>query len=187
MPVGKGKPHWKSRQARSKCRRNISQSRPLMVESVVLQKIISGGQTGADRAALDWAIARGIPHGGWCPQGRLAEDGVIPAHYHLTETPTADYAQRTAWNVRDSDGTVVFSVAAMLLGGSQQTVELAAQHRKPCLHLSRERDGEGAAARLRRFLDRHGIRTLNVAGPRLSQEPGIAGFVAEVLGKETGG
>ena len=74
-------------------------------------RIVSGGQTGADRAALDWAIARRIPHGGWCPQGRKAEDGVIEAKYHLTETPSADYIQRTEWNVRDSNGTVVFSIA----------------------------------------------------------------------------
>ncbi|MGI8605082.1 MAG: YpsA SLOG family protein [Verrucomicrobiales bacterium] len=64
-------------------------------------RIISGGQTGADRAALDWAIANGVPHGGWCPKGRLAEDGPIPDRYQLTETPTANYLQRNEWNVRD--------------------------------------------------------------------------------------
>lgn len=72
-------------------------------------RIISGGQTGADRAALDFAIAHDIPHGGWCPSGRLAEDGRIPSRYQLRETPSPDYAQRTEWNVRDSDGTVIFS------------------------------------------------------------------------------
>jgi len=154
-----------------------------MVEWVVLQKIVSGGQTGADRAALDWAIARGIPHGGWCPKGRLAEDGAIPARYHLTETPNTDYAQRTEWNVRDSDGTVVFSVGRTLGGGSKQTVEFAEQYRKPCIHLSRELDGEGAAARLREFLGRHAIEILNVAGPRQSQEPGVGGFVRTVFGE----
>ncbi len=90
-----------------------------MVRWIVLQKIISGGQTGADRAALDFAIARGIPHGGWCPRGRLAEDGTIPALYQLSETPGPDHAQRTEWNVRDSDGTVIFSIAPALTGGSR--------------------------------------------------------------------
>jgi len=101
-------------------------------------KIISGRQTGADRAALDFAIANGIPHGGWCPKGRKAEDGPIDSRYQLEETPSADYAQRTEWNVRDSDGTVVFSIAAALTGGSKKTVELAQRHQKPVLHLSQE-------------------------------------------------
>jgi len=147
----------------------------------VLQKIIAGGQTGADRAALDFALAHGIPHGGWCPRGRLAEDGSIPARYQLSETPSADYAQRTEWNVRDADGTVIFSLGAVLVGGSQYTAELAAQYRKPCLHLSRERDGEAAAGKLRDFLARHEIKVLNVAGPRQSQEPGVAGFTSDTL------
>ena len=73
--------------------------------------ILSGGQTGADRAALDFAIEYGLPHGGWCPRGRLAEDGPIDERYELTETPSHRYAQRTEWNVRDSDATVVFSIA----------------------------------------------------------------------------
>lgn len=64
-------------------------------------RIVSGGQTGADRAALDWAIANNVPHGGWCPKGRKAEDGAIPAHYALKETPSASYLQRTEWNMRD--------------------------------------------------------------------------------------
>jgi predicted Rossmann-fold nucleotide-binding protein len=83
-------------------------------------KIISGGQTGADRAALDFAIKHGMPHGGWCPQGRIAEDGPIDAKYQLHETPSADYVQRTEWNVRDSDGTVIFSVGKELSGCSWQ-------------------------------------------------------------------
>ena len=152
-----------------------------MIKWVVLQKIISGGQTGVDRAALDFAIARGIPHGGWCPRGRLAEDGTVPSRYQLTETPGSDYVQRTEWNVRDSDGTVIFSVAPTFSGGSKQTAELARQYQKPCLHLSRARDGEAAGGKLREFLARHQIKTLNVAGPRQSQEPEVAAFTREVL------
>ena len=147
----------------------------------MLQKIVSGGQTGADRAALDFALAHSIPHGGWCPHGRLAEDGPIPARYQLTETPDSDYAQRSEWNVRDSDGTVVFSLAPSLAGGSRYAAAIARQYRKPCLHLSRDRDAGAAGAKLRAFLLKHQIKTLNVAGPRHSQEPEVARFVREVL------
>jgi hypothetical protein len=101
-------------------------------------KILSGGQTGADRAALDFAIAHGIPPGRWCPKGRNSEDGTIDPRNQLKETPSADYVQRTEWNVRDSDGTVVFSIAAALTGGSRKTVELARRQQKPVLHLARQ-------------------------------------------------
>ena len=86
----------------------------------VIQKIISGGQTGADRMALDWAISHEISHGGWCPKGRKAEDGPLGSKYLLKETPTSDYPQRTEWNVRDWDGTVIFSLARALTGGSER-------------------------------------------------------------------
>ncbi len=99
-------------------------------------KIVSGGQTGADRAALDWAIKKGIPHGGWCPKGRKAEDGRIDAKYQLQDTPSSNYLQRTEWNVRDSDGTVILSIGKRLSGNSSGTLELAIKHRKPYLHLS---------------------------------------------------
>ena len=91
-------------------------------------RIVSGGQTGADRAALDWAISNDIPHGGWCPAGRLAEDGAIDSRYNLQETPKADYLQRTEWNVRDSDATVIFSIKPDLMGGSLATQKLAEKH-----------------------------------------------------------
>src|SRR5215207_7650617 len=100
--------------------------------------IISGGQTGADRAALDVAIAHGLSHGGWCPRQRRAEDGVIPPEYLLRETPSSHYSQRTKWNVRDSDATVVFSIKARLTGGTRLTFELARQLGKPVLQLSRD-------------------------------------------------
>src|SRR5215468_6345391 len=86
-------------------------------------KIISGGQTGADRAALDWALSHNVPCGGWCPKGREAEDGKIEAKYPLREPPSDSYLQRTEWNVRDSDATVVFSINPILSGGSKKTLE----------------------------------------------------------------
>jgi predicted Rossmann fold nucleotide-binding protein DprA/Smf involved in DNA uptake len=158
--------------------------------------IISGGQTGADRAALDFAIERGLPHGGRCPRGRLAEDGPIPLRYELRETPSRKYAQRTEWNIRDSDATLVFSIAAQPQGGTRLTLDLAERLGKPVLHLSqssltRESALEAmaataavvasAAAELRAFLAEHGVQILNVAGPRASQEPEVAAFVKVVL------
>lgn len=146
----------------------------------LIAKIVSGGQTGADRAALDFAIENGIPHGGWCPRGRLAEDGPIDARYNLQETPTANYPQRTEWNARDSDGTVVFSIGAELSGGSKKTVTLAQKHGKPVIHISRVATPNPGEA-LVQFVCTHGIRVLNVAGPRGSKEPEVEGFTKGVL------
>ena len=143
--------------------------------------LISGGQAGADRAALDWAIANGITHGGWCPCGRLAEDGVIAEKYDLRETPEAAYSQRTEWNVRDSDATVIVSRAARLTGGSLFTMELTAAQRKPCLHLSGLLDAPENTRQLCDFIRRHGVKILNVAGPRASGEPQVGAFVHAIL------
>jgi hypothetical protein len=159
--------------------------------------IISGGQTGADRAALDFAIGHGFSHAGWCPRGRRAEDGPIPPQYELRETPSHHYARRTEWNVRDSDATIVFSIRPNLTGGTRLTLEVARRLGKPVLHLSRdhadseflpgdESDGEAisaAASELRTFLERHSPRTLNIAGPRASQEPEIRAFITSVLAR----
>ncbi len=145
--------------------------------------LVSGGQTGADRAALDFSIERGIPHGGWCPRGRKAEDGPIDARYHLKETPSSSFVQRTEWNVRDSDGTVVLSIAPILAGGSEKTLVFAHKHGKPVLHLARDGGPEAPEQALRRFIQDHGIKVLNVAGPRASEEPEVAAFVKEVLDK----
>ena len=150
-------------------------------ERLPIEKIISGGQAGVDRAALDFALEHGIPHGGWCPRGRLAEDGRIELFYDLKETPDADYPQRTEWNVRDSDGTVIFTIAPELIGGSALTHELAVEYRKPCLHLSRIADGKAAPAKLHEFVQRHRIKVLNIAGPRLSTEPAARAFASLVL------
>ena len=146
-------------------------------------RIISGGQTGADRAALDWAIEHGIPHGGWCPAGRKAEDGPIDLRYQLKETPSSNYVQRTEWNARDSDGTVVFSIAPVLTGGSKKTVELVRKHHKPVIHIAREGGAASPSQALLRFIQEHKIRVLNIAGPRASKEPAIYGFVRQVLQK----
>jgi hypothetical protein len=150
--------------------------------------IISGGQTGADRAALDFAIENGFTHGGWCPRGRVAEDGPISDRYSLRETPSRRYEQRTKWNVRDSDATVAFTLSAVLSGGTGLTMRLAAEFGKPALHLARgtgtdtQEDAiEAAAAELVRFLDERGVAVLNVAGPRASQEADVGEFVRNVL------
>ena len=149
----------------------------------LVQTIISGAQTGADRAALDWAIEHGIPHGGWCPKGRLAEDGPIDLRYQLQETPSKGYSQRTEWNVRDSDGTVIFSIAPALTGGSKQTFNFAMKQQKPLFLISDQGGQASPETELLHFIRVNTIRVLNVAGPRASKEPEIASFVREVLDK----
>lgn len=150
----------------------------------MIEKLISGGQTGADIAALDVALRFGFPHGGWCPKGRRSLEGPIPAHYNLFETPSDSYLQRTEWNVRDSDGTVVCTLAEEATGGSLRTIGFAKKHKKPCLHLSREVGLFGYRDRselLQQFVKEHYIRRLNVAGSRESKEPGIHQWVLDVL------
>jgi hypothetical protein len=145
--------------------------------------IMSGGQTGADRAALDFAIRAGIPHEGWCPRGRLAEDGRLDSRYHLQETPTSKYDERTRWNVRDSDATLVVTIKAKATGGTGLTLGIARQLRKPHLHIPRDtmESLESAAASVIDFIAEHRVTRLNVAGPRASQEPEIAEFVNDLL------
>jgi hypothetical protein len=145
----------------------------------MIERIVSGGQSGADRAALDWAISREIPHGGWCPKGRRAEDGMIPLHYKLRETTSKDYLQRTEQNVIDSDGTVIFTITPTLTGGSKRTADFAAKHHRPLLHLFPT--FPNAAGALAGWVKKNGIKTLNVAGPRASNEPTVAQFVMNVL------
>ena len=140
-------------------------------------KIVSGGQTGADRAGLDWALGHHVAHGGWCPKGRRAEDGTVPTQYELAEMPRPGYLQRTEWNVRDSDATVIFTLADQLIGGSLRTAGFATKLRKPCLHIS----ARVAPKHLVSFLAEHSVRTLNVAGNRESVAPGIYVRVLEVL------
>ncbi len=145
-------------------------------------KIVSGGQSGVDRAALDVAAEISLPRGGWCPKGRYAEDGPIPDAYPLKETPSPATAQRTEWNVRDADGTLVLTEGAPS-GGTAITVRFARKHGKPCLVLDLEVDAEPGA--VGRWIAEHGIAVLNVAGPRESKCPGIyrraAAFLREAL------
>ena len=146
---------------------------------MVIERVVSGGQTGADRAALDWALARGVPHGGWCPAGRIAEDGTIPPRYRLTEMPDGGgYRQRTKANVRDADATLLLSIAPELTGGSRQTMIFARQLAKPWLHLHPGMDWRSV---LQAWIDANSIAILNVAGPRASSAPAIGSFTAQVL------
>jgi hypothetical protein len=144
----------------------------------MIERVISGGQTGVDRAALDVALKLGVPCGGWCPRGRRAEDGPLKEIYPLQETPSSDYTQRTRWNVRDSDGTVVLYKSS-LSGGSALTVELAKKHNKPCLVIDLCEDSSPEI--LRDWLKRQQIRTLNVAGPRESGRTGIYDEASQFL------
>lgn len=146
-------------------------------------EIWSGGQTGVDRAALDFARAHGLPHGGWCPRGRCAEDGVIPARYRLRETATEAYEERTRRNVRDTDATVIFAPGRILTGGTRLTRQFARALGKPLLVLTARGEVSRAAARLGAFLRRHRVRRLNVAGPRASEAPALPGYVRAVLAR----
>lgn len=148
----------------------------------MIKKLISGGQTGADIAALDVALKHDFPHGGWCPRGRLSLDGRIPDRYQLVETPKESYLQRTEWNTRDSDGTVVFTFAAQPTGGSKRTIDYAQKHGKPWLHISKHSGGyQDHALTLQRFIAENKISKLNIAGSRESKDPGIHGWVMQVL------
>ncbi len=162
-----------------------------------VSKIVSGGQTGADRGGLDAAIELGVPHGGWCPKNRKAEDGTIPAKYILNEMPSADYLKRTEQNVIDSDATVIFTYGKPT-GGSKRTVDFCKKHSKLylCLDLSIMLDTR-AADKLLAFLEnQHGGMlllpvermpkvpenpVLNIAGSRESKAPGIQLRVKNVI------
>jgi hypothetical protein len=147
-----------------------------------IARLVSGGQTGADRAALDVALELGIPCGGWIPRGRRAEDGRIPDRYPgLRELESDEYAARTERNVREADATLVFSHGT-LTGGSALTRELARRHHRPCLHIDlTERTDDDAVAAIGRWLDETRPVALNVAGPRASGDPLIHDATCRVL------
>jgi len=133
-------------------------------------RIYSGGQTGVDRAALDVAIELGLEHGGWCPQGRKAEDGAIHPKYRLREAGDREYSTRTRLNVQDTDGTLILH-RGELEGGTELTAQIAGQMRKPLLVVDIEHPVD--AGTLKEWLGHNRIATLNIAGPRESKHPGI--------------
>jgi len=140
----------------------------------MLKKIISGGQTGADRAALDAALRLGIDHGGWVPRGRLAEDGCVPEHYLVEEMPTDSYQERTRQNVLDSDGTLIISRGAPT-GGTDYTRVQVLRYGKQLLgiDLNNQSNLKDAASLIAAWIELQRIEVLNVAGPRASKDPCI--------------
>jgi len=152
--------------------------------SLVLRKVISGGQAGVDRGALEAALglpaSAGISVGGWCPRGRAAEDGVIDARFSLSETPNRDPAQRTAWNVRDADATLILSQGE-LTGGTALTAEIAERLEKPLLVIDLRKPVP--IAHVLSWMRRAAVRVLNIAGPRESQAPGITKDARDFVGR----
>jgi hypothetical protein len=147
----------------------------------MIQKIISGGQTGADQAALDVAIKLDIPHGGWIPKGRITEAGILPAKYKLKEMATASYPKRTVKNVLDSDGTLILS-HGKLTGGSSLTQKFANQHGRHCLHIDLNKTiAFNAALEISTWVEESSIEVLNVAGPRVSKDAGIYNATMDIL------
>lgn len=137
---------------------------------IILEKIISGGQTGADRAALDWAMRYGIETGGWCPKKRKAEDGKISAKYNLIETESATYRERTGLNVRDSDGTIIL-FRGKQGKGTKLTGNFCKELNKPCIEIDMNLPID--LEKITRWITENKIRVLNVAGNRESTSPGI--------------
>ena len=149
----------------------------------MIKKIISGGQTGVDRAALDVAIELNIPHGGWIPMGRLTEDGPLPEEYQLKEMSEASYPKRTERNVMDSDGTLIIS-RGLPTGGTAYTIEMARKHEKPYILINpEERSEPDAPSIICSWIQKKGIEVLNVAGPRASEDSGIYRSTRNILEK----
>lgn len=148
---------------------------------MMIQKIISGGQTGADQAALDAAIKLGLAYGGWVPKGRKTEAGILPKKYRVSEMPTSSYAERTEQNVMDSDGTLVVSHGP-LSGGSEYTRNMAAKHGRPFLHVDLEQTPAFLASiSIKDWIIRNRLKILNVAGPRASRDAKIYQAVFDLI------
>jgi hypothetical protein len=146
-----------------------------------VRRIVSGGQTGVDRAALDLAFELGFDAGGWVPKGRLAEDGALPERYGMTETSNDDPAERTEWNVRDSDATLIITDGD-LTGGSALTAEIAQRLGRPCFRVDlAEKTASELVDEIVAWLAAGQHKVLNVAGPRLSEDPDIYDKACAVL------
>ena len=147
----------------------------------MIEKIISGGQTGADQAALDVAIELGFEHGGWIPRGRKTENGLLPDKYKLQEMPTTSYPKRTEQNILDSDGTLIIC-HGKLTGGSALTRKMAKKHSRPWVHADMDVLSVPDAARtIKSWIDQNNVRVLNVAGSRASKDPEIYKTTVEIL------
>lgn len=153
----------------------------MSVKKKLLLKIVSGAQTGVDRAALDAALAFHVPSGGWCPAGRLAEDGIIPASYPVTELASGGYRDRTRQNVIDSDGTVLIFFNR-LQGGTLLTLRYCEQFNRPHLMIDAyQLNPVRAAADIARFVTDQHISVLNFAGPRASSNAHAYSYTLETL------
>ena len=146
----------------------------------MLEKVLSGGQTGVDRAALDVAIEMGVAHGGWCPAGRDADDGVIPDKYQLTETAEQDHTVRTENNVKDADGTLMI-YRGELHGGTAYAIEMAKHLNKPVLALNLDQDID--VEEVFDWVQSNNIRIINIGGQRETKNPGIYFQSRKILSK----
>ena len=153
-----------------------------VVQSITLKRIVSGGQTGVDRGALDAALAADFECGGWIPGDRMAEDGVIPERYPLVALPNGNYQQRTRLNVVDSDGTAIL-YDGNVSGGTRLTRDLCDLLNRPCILISAREtpDPIAVAKTVLKFIDDNNIETLNVAGPRASGWPAAHAFALQVI------
>lgn len=139
----------------------------------MIEKVISGGQTGADRGGLDAALEFEIPHGGWCPKGRIAEDGVIPPVYQLSETKSTAYPPRTKLNISSSDGTLIVT-RGKYGRGTRLTISLCEEMSKPRVHIKFDKiDLDAAVQQVVAWVKTNNIKVLNVAGSRESSTPGL--------------
>lgn len=144
------------------------------------QLILAGGQTGVDRAALDWAISHGIAHGGWCPRGRTAHDGPLPERYQLNETEAIGYSQRTRMNVRDADATLIIH-HGLLVGGTRLTLRFADEMEKPVELIDLSKDWPSQTIQVQAWWTGLNLHSLNMAGPSEDRVPGIYGLSLEFL------